>query len=258
MENTYGSKIKAVRKYLGLTQKEFIEPLGITQGSLSGIESGKENASATLLRLICKEYRINKKWLIDGTDTIMFGEREVAPMPMLNQVYKEVALKSLKESGLPESLIDGVDCSTLEAMEETLDNVKNCFYTSIRKHIADTYGVKVERPETMLRRMEYQECNWWDMFKGMNCDPENNKYIANLHSIINTEVQTGEFSEEWKRMSQKESLLLKIIETGINEEDLDKFKTFLDLQSEMRGQIEKESFICGFRTAYHLLEECRA
>ena len=96
------------------------------------------------------------------------------------------------------------------------------------------------------------------MFRGMNCDPESNKYIANLHSIINTEVQTGEFSEEWKRMSQKENLLLKIIETGINEEDLDKFKAFLDLEYEIRGQIEKESFIFGFRTAYHLLEECRA
>lgn len=182
----------------------------------------------------------------------------ISKIPMINQVYKEIALKSLVESGLPESLIDGVDCSTLEAMEETLDNVKKCFYSSIRKHIEDTYGAKAEKPETLLRRMEYQECSWWEMFKGMNCDPENNKYIANLHSIINTEVQTGEFSREWQRMSKKESLLLKIIETGINEEDLDKFKAFLDLESEMRGQIEKESFICGFRTAYHLLEECRA
>jgi hypothetical protein len=179
-------------------------------------------------------------------------------MPMINQVYKDAALKSLKESGLPENLIDGVDCSTFENMERTLSEVKKCFYSSIRKHIEDTYGVKTERPEILLRQMEYQECNWWEMFKGMNCDPENNKYIANLHSIINTEVQTGEFSKEWKRMSQKESLLLKIIETGMNEEDLDKFKAFLDLESEIKGQIEKESFICGFRIAYHLLEECRA
>lgn len=179
-------------------------------------------------------------------------------MPAINKVFRDAALQHLIESGLPESLIDGVDCSTLEAMEESLFKVKDCFYSSVRKHIEETYGVKEERPETLLRRMEYQDRNWWDMFKGMNCDPENNKYIANLHSIINTEVQTGEFSVEWKRMSQKESLLLKIIETGINEEDLDKFKTFLDLESEMRGQIEKESFICGFRTAYHLFEECRA
>lgn len=179
-------------------------------------------------------------------------------MPAINQIFRGAALHHLAECGLPESLIDGVDCSTLEVMEESLNKVKQCFYSSIYKHIEDTYGTKPEKPETLLRRMEYQERSWWEMFKGMNCDPENNKYIANLHSIINTEVQTGEFSREWKRMSQKESLLLKIIETGINEEDLDKFKTFLDLQSEIRGQIEKESFICGFRTAYHLLEECRA
>lgn len=179
-------------------------------------------------------------------------------MPALNQIFKDAALQHLAECGLPENLIDGVDCSTLENMERTLSEVKECFYSSIRKHIEDTYGVKTERPETLLRRMAYQECNWWEMFKGMNCDPESNKYIANLHSIINAEVQTGEFSKEWKRMSQKENLLLKILETGINEEDLDKFKAFLELENEMRGQIEKESFICGFRTAYHLLEECRA
>ena len=48
-------------------------------------------------------------------------------MPMMNQVYREVALKSLRESGLPETLIAGVDCSTFETMEESLNNVKECF-----------------------------------------------------------------------------------------------------------------------------------
>lgn len=177
-------------------------------------------------------------------------------MPALNQIFKDAALQHLAECGLPESLIDGVDCSTFESMERTLLEVKECFYSSIRKHIEDTYGVKTKRPETLLHRMEYQECNWWEMFKQMDCDPENNKYIANLHSIISMEMQPMKFSKEWERLEQKENILEKIIETGINEEDTDKFKDYIELESAMRWQIEKEGFICGFRTAYHLLNEC--
>ena len=178
-------------------------------------------------------------------------------MPVINQIFRDAALQHLAECGLPESLIAGVDCSSLEAMEESLDNVKKCFYASICKHIEDTYGVKTERPETMLRRMEYQEYKWWEMFKNMNCDPENNKYIANLHSIISMEMQPVKSSEELKRLEQKESILIKIIQTRINEEDAEKLIDYIELESAMRWQAEKEGFICGFRTAYHLFNECR-
>lgn len=122
-------------------------------------------------------------------------------MPAINQVFRDAALQHLTESGLPESLIDGVDCSTLEAMEESLFKVKDCFYSSVRKHIEETYGVKEERPETLLRRMEYQDRNWWDMFKGMNCDPENNKYIANLHcNQIRVNCCMGKKYSRWKNL----------------------------------------------------------
>ena len=194
-------------------------------------------------------------------------------MPMMNQVYKEVALKSLKESGLPESLIDGVDCSSFEAMEETLNSVKDCFYTSIRKHIADTYGVKAENPELLLHRMEYEEKGFWDMFREIDCSTENNKYIANLYSILSPEICLGtdkKMGAETKRLLEKERLLEKIIESGIDvgieagikvgidENLMKKFRDYAELQGDIRGEVERESFICGFRTAYHLLEECRA
>lgn len=194
-------------------------------------------------------------------------------MPMMNQVYKEVAMKSLKESGLPESLIDGVDCSTLEAMEESLDNVKKCFYASIRKHIEETYGVKAENPELLLHRMEYDEKDYWDMFKAVDCSTENNKYIANLYSILSPEICLGtdkKMGAETKRLLEKERLLEKIIESGIDvgieagikvgidENLMKKFRDYTELQGDIRGEVEREGFICGFRTAYHLLEECRA
>ena len=60
---------------------------------------------------------------------------ETAKIPMINQVLKDAALGHLAECGLPQSLISGVDCSSYERMEETLLEVKNCFYSSVRKNI---------------------------------------------------------------------------------------------------------------------------
>lgn len=193
-------------------------------------------------------------------------------MPMINQVYRDVALKFLKESGLPESLIDGVDCSTLETMEESLNNVKKCFYASVYKHIEETYGVKAEDPELLLHRMEYEEKDYWDMFKTIDCSTENNKYIANLYCILETEINLGndkKIGSEIKRLLEKERLLERIIESGIavgieagikvgiDENLMKKFNDYIELQGDIRREVEKEGFICGFRTAYHLLEECR-
>ena len=42
------------------------------------------------------------------------------------------------------------------------------------------------------------------------------------------------------------------------EELLEKLKAYWELQGEIRGEVEREGVICGFRTAYHLLNECRS
>ena len=64
-------------------------------------------------------------------DMNMKKNTETAKIPMINQVLKDAALGHLAECGLPQSLISGVDCSSYERMEETLLEVKNCFYLSL-------------------------------------------------------------------------------------------------------------------------------
>ena len=44
----------------------------------------------------------------------------------------------------------------------------------------------------------------------------------------------------------------------MDEELLEKLKAYWELQGEIRGEVEREGFICGFCTAYHLLNECRS
>ena len=188
--------------------------------------------------------------------------------PTEKQIYQEIALKSLKESGLPENLIDGVDCSSLETMKKTLIDVKNAFYLTIHRHIEDTYGVSSIKPEQLLCQMEYEEKNDWKMFQELNCSADNNKYIANLYYLISNEVNST-VNKGTERLRKKEHLLEKIIESGIDtgiesgivvgiDKDLkEKFQDYIDLQGELQEETEKEGFILGFLTAYHLLQECK-
>lgn len=46
--------------------EKFGERIGITKSSVSLLESGKNNPSEQTIKLICKEYRINKDWLLTG------------------------------------------------------------------------------------------------------------------------------------------------------------------------------------------------
>ena len=189
-------------------------------------------------------------------------------MPMINQVYREVAIQSLKESGLPESLIAGVDCSTLETMEESLADVKKCFYLAIRKNIEETYGVSSIKPEQLLHQMEYEEKKDWQMFRGMNYSTENNKYIANLYYLIRNDV-TLTANKGTERLQEKEHLLEKIIQSGIDtgieagiqvgiDKNLKKkFQDYTDLQGELQEEAEKQGFVLGFLSAYRLLKECK-
>lgn len=62
-----GARIKKARLALGLTQKEFANALGIVQGFLSGIETGRKRPSDTLLIALTHTFGINPQWLRDGS-----------------------------------------------------------------------------------------------------------------------------------------------------------------------------------------------
>lgn len=55
-----GEDIKGIRQRYGLSQQEFGARLGVTHAHISKIESGKENPSETLLKLIKYEFKIDK------------------------------------------------------------------------------------------------------------------------------------------------------------------------------------------------------
>lgn len=60
------NRIKQIRKDNILSMEEFAKRIGITRSSVSRIESGENNPSEQTIILICKEFGINKEWLLTG------------------------------------------------------------------------------------------------------------------------------------------------------------------------------------------------
>lgn len=66
METT-GDRIRHLRKdILNKTQKDFGEKIGLKPNSVSDIESGKNNLTEQTANAICREFGINKDWLLTG------------------------------------------------------------------------------------------------------------------------------------------------------------------------------------------------
>ena len=101
------TRIKDVRKEKKLTQAAFAENLGITPSYVSKLEAGKENASDTLLKLICMEFEVNQQWLMNGE-----GERH----------------SSLSDSNKDDS--DFILGSALRDLQKLLNTTSNVKYSN--------------------------------------------------------------------------------------------------------------------------------
>lgn len=89
------TRIKAVRKTLGLTLDKFGERLGISNSACSALETGKNNPSEQTIRAICREFGVNEIWLRTGAGEMFRPEEE-----------SEELVRNLKRlmNGRPDSL----------------------------------------------------------------------------------------------------------------------------------------------------------
>lgn len=65
-DNFFGTRLREVRKKLGLTQAQFAEPLSITSSYVSDMEKGKACPSEAVLREMVDTYRMNRIRLETG------------------------------------------------------------------------------------------------------------------------------------------------------------------------------------------------
>lgn len=99
-----GARIKEVRKAAGLTQGEFGARIHVSVSAVSSLEVGKNTPSEQTVHLICREFDVNKVWLLHGKgEMTSTGPFE----PQLHKVLRrhpdlQAALELLVEDNDPE------------------------------------------------------------------------------------------------------------------------------------------------------------
>lgn len=67
-------RIRKLRRTLDLTQKGFADRLGITRGTITNYEIGRNEPVASVISLICKEFNVSEKWLRTGEGEMFLPE----------------------------------------------------------------------------------------------------------------------------------------------------------------------------------------
>ena len=93
-----GDRVKIIRKEAGLTQEKFGERLGVSKVAISKIESKVNSLSDQMCRSICREFNINKEWLLTGKGNM----RTRQSMDLIIRLSDEYGLDPLETAILKE------------------------------------------------------------------------------------------------------------------------------------------------------------
>ena len=74
--DTIGSRIKALRNTLEMTQKEFGNKIAVAQTYLSQMEKGDRDVTEKILLLICNLFPVNENWLRTGQGTMLLETKD--------------------------------------------------------------------------------------------------------------------------------------------------------------------------------------
>lgn len=110
-------RFKELRTYLGLTQQEFAERIGIKQNTYSKYETGRNAPIDSVFTLICREFGVSEEWLREGSGEMLRQETEEGQRL---KALLDDALKSRDEKfriALLESILR-LDTQQLRAVKE--------------------------------------------------------------------------------------------------------------------------------------------
>jgi transcriptional regulator with XRE-family HTH domain len=70
IDNTFGQRLKGIRKELKLTQEDFANKMNISVTNLSDIENGKTRPCHDFFYRILKEFKVNLNYCLSGEGSI--------------------------------------------------------------------------------------------------------------------------------------------------------------------------------------------
>lgn len=99
-------RIKVLRKFLKISQEEFGNRIGISKSAVSNMESGRYNATDSMIKLICKEFNINEDWLRCGEGEMIL---EILPTSETATYVSSLLLKDNPFNDLIKALMSAYD-----------------------------------------------------------------------------------------------------------------------------------------------------
>lgn len=141
---TIGNRIKEIRMINKMTQQQFADSLGVSRPHMSKIESNKEKASESVLRLICQLYNVDYGWIQTGNQSTQISLSYIANMQ--NRVKENHDLKIGK---------------TVNILVDVLkkENVKN----NSRKYYIEHIGCILEAMNNFFSRPDIEQCGCQDV-----------------------------------------------------------------------------------------------
>lgn len=79
------TRLKRIRKSLGLSQEKFGEKIGLKKNSLSQLENGVNTITDRIINDVCREFYISPEWLRYGT-----GEMHIQSNDKLSMYVSEI------------------------------------------------------------------------------------------------------------------------------------------------------------------------
>lgn len=73
--DSFGERLSAVIKSLGINQAKMADQLNVSQAFVSQLCSGAKKPSERTIRDICEKFHVNEAWLRDGIGDDMFRSR---------------------------------------------------------------------------------------------------------------------------------------------------------------------------------------
>ena len=131
-----GSRLKAVRSELGVTQKTMAKRLGVTFGLISGVERGRFGLTDNMADALCSTWPINKEWLLNGRGD-MFTQKVGIPSfngEMVQLLRKKLGLSKrsfARQIGYSDKPVWMVECGRCALSARMLTKIREVFTEEI-------------------------------------------------------------------------------------------------------------------------------
>lgn len=138
-------RLKELRKALGLTQAAFAEKIGAKQNTVATYEMGRNTPRDPVIHSICKEFGVNKDWLLTGTGEMFAPDPQDELAALAEKYHYSPAAGLLIEKfiSLPDDRRE-VIIKFLEDYAETLSELK----------AAKSSGASGEREKSIDEKVE--------------------------------------------------------------------------------------------------------